>query len=146
MAIQPHALAYIPAHVIPSLISLAQEADLGLEAHAKLALHLILHVLDHRVNVGRGRSAQIDHEPCVLLRHCRAANLIPLQTGIGDELALRTLERRARAGFIERLLALALVCELVHAGADDVEVALAQGKGRRQNHQALVLDATRAIA
>jgi hypothetical protein len=39
--------------------TLSQEADLGLEAHAKLALDLVLHVSDNRAYVRSGSATQV---------------------------------------------------------------------------------------
>ena len=62
------------AHNAPGALS--QEANLGLETHAKLALDLGLDVLDDGVDVGRGGAADVDHEAGVLLADRGAAHLV----------------------------------------------------------------------
>ncbi len=76
---------------------LPQEAHLGLEAHAELALYLVLDVLNHGMNVGRGRPADVHDEARVLARDLGTSHAVALQAGVHDELArevaLGTLER-----------------------------------------------------
>ena len=107
-------------------------------------------MLDHGVDVGRGGTAHVDDEAGVLLAHRRAAGLVALEAGVGDQLAgevaLGALEGGAGARQLERLLLLALVGEVVHGRADLLGVTGVEAEGGRKHDPALVGDAALTVA
>ena len=62
----------------------------------KLALDLVLNVLDNRMNLSSGSVIVVDHKTSMLIGNTSAAKAIALKTGIGNKLAykvtLRTLK------------------------------------------------------